>query len=230
MRICFFISLILCLVFIFYPELDLIVAKLPHNPHKGFPPKKEGILGIIYYGTYALVISSFVIFSSLYIYQLYTGNEFNSINRRFIIFFLLSIILAPGLVVNVIIKNHSGRARPGHIAEFGGPKHFTQPLMITNQCEKNCSFVSGHAASGFALMAFAFVFKRRKYIFMTLGITVGLVIGTVRIIQGGHFLSDILFAGVITYMVIALLHYVMYTKYKHILPKVESTLFPKLVP
>lgn len=202
-----------------------MVAELPYNPHKGFPPKKEGILGLIYYGTYAIVTSIFIVLSLLYAYQIFYKTEFKHVNRKFIVFILLSFLLAPGLVVNGIIKSHSGRARPGHIEQFGGSKTFTQPLMITDQCATNCSFVSGHAASGFALMALAFVYTRRKYMLMTLGISMGLVIGSVRIIQGGHFLSDVLFSGVITYMVIGWLYHLMYHKYTHILPKIEEKLF-----
>ena len=43
-----------------------------------------------------------------------------------------------------------GPARPKHIVAFGGSKLFTPALQPTDQCKRNCSFVSGEACSVFA--------------------------------------------------------------------------------
>jgi len=66
----------------------------------------------------------------------------------------------------------------------------------TNQCEHNCSFVSGHATSGFILMAVGLmgsVATRRRW--MWIGLAWGAIVSLARIAEGGHFLSDTLFAG-----------------------------------
>ena len=102
-----------------------------------------------------------------------------------------------GLLINAGVKEHWGRARPIQVSEFGGHKHFSLALVPADQCDHNCSFVSGHAASGFVLMAVGLmgsVATRRRWFWI--GMAWGAVASLMRIAQGGHFLSDTLFAGV----------------------------------
>lgn len=111
----------------------------------------------------------------------------------------LCVAMGPGVVANLGFKDHWGRARPVHITEFGGAKKFTPPMLRADQCEKNCSFISGEASNFYALgFAFAFLFgtgqQRRK--FFIAAIAAGSFAGLIRIGGGGHFLSDVIFAGV----------------------------------
>jgi membrane-associated phospholipid phosphatase len=77
------------------------------------------------------------------------------------------------------------------------------------ECPSNCSFVSGHAALGFSLVAFAFLFPpgdmRRRVTVAALAI--GTVIGLGRIAQGAHFLSDVVYAGLLVYGTTAALYW-----------------------
>lgn len=57
------------------------------------------------------------------------------------------------LIVNGIFKTFWGRARPRDIDLFGGSKAFSLPLEISNQCAWDCSFMSGHTAVAFWLLA-----------------------------------------------------------------------------
>ncbi|MBT8408140.1 MAG: phosphatase PAP2 family protein, partial [Alphaproteobacteria bacterium] len=61
-------------------------------------------------------------------------------------FVCLTYILAPGVLANVILKDHWGRARPRSITDFGGSSDFTPALEMADQCVRNCSFVSGEAS------------------------------------------------------------------------------------
>jgi len=65
---------------------------------------------------------------------------------RIWLFAFLSFALGPGLLVNGILKNYWGRARPQSVHEFGGTADFTPPVLPADQCARNCSFVSGEAA------------------------------------------------------------------------------------
>jgi len=119
--------------------------------------------------------------------------------------------VGPGLVTNTLLKDHWGRARPAQIVEFGGTKTFTPPLLPTHQCARNCSFVSGEAASMFAILyAVALVVPHWSVPTLIAGTIVGLAAGLVRVAQGGHFLSDVVFAGVFMALVAAGLHRVMF--------------------
>lgn len=104
----------------------------------------------------------------------------------------------PGLVANLGFKDHWGRARPAQITEFGGAKQFTPPLLRTDQCERNCAFVSGEA-SNFYMLGFAAAFlaspARRRAVLIA-AIAAGSFAGLIRIGGGGHFLSDVVFAGI----------------------------------
>ena len=70
-------------------------------------------------------------------------------NRRLAIFLLVVLFVGPGLIVNGIWKEHWGRARPFEVQNFGGEHQYTPPMQPAQECDTNCSFVSGHAAMGF---------------------------------------------------------------------------------
>jgi membrane-associated phospholipid phosphatase len=82
--------------------------------------------------------------------------------RRRLLAWLIMAVLGLGLVVDWALKDHVGRARPEHSQAFGGSL-VSRPLFEFDQaCDLNCSFVSGHAAGGFALMAWGLWAPRRK--------------------------------------------------------------------
>jgi lipid A 4'-phosphatase len=121
-------------------------------------------------------------------------------------FLLLCFAIGPGLVANTIFKDHWGRARPVQIVEFGGDKSYTPPLMPSDQCAHNCSFFSGEASAIFALFfAAALVVPQWSTGLIFAGILAGLADGLVRISQGAHFMSDVLFAGIFMALSVAAL-------------------------
>ena len=110
-------------------------------------------------------------------------------------------IIGPGLLVNVLLKQNWGRARPVIVEAFGGSKLFTPPFEIAGQCASNCSFVSGEAASA-AVMAIVVVIcfgrtvARRKRALVTVAlVAVFMLASGMRVASGRHFLSDVVFAG-----------------------------------
>jgi lipid A 4'-phosphatase len=103
------------------------------------------------------------------------------------------------LVINVLLKEHWGRARPREVVELvaGAHRHFSPALVPASECFHNCSFTSGHAASGFVLMAVGLmgpVATRRRW--LAIGLAAGALAGAGRVVQGAHFPSDTLFSGV----------------------------------
>ena len=112
--------------------------------------------------------------------------------RRAIVYLLIVLLLGPGLLVNEVFKNHSGRARPAQVEQFNGDRQFSPAFVISDQCERNCSFVSGHAAMGFFFLAFAWALRDRRWLLY--GGLIGALVGLGRITQGAHFLSDIVFS------------------------------------
>ncbi len=123
--------------------------------------------------------------------------------RKIALFIVVFLLVGPGLLINTIFKDHWGRARPADIVNFGGESLY-QPCWQPGKAGQGKSFPSGHASVGFYLFA-PYFFLRRKHhrpasAFLALGIAYGSFMGLGRIVQGGHFISDVVWSGGITYL------------------------------
>ncbi|MDP4302098.1 phosphatase PAP2 family protein [Leptothrix discophora] len=116
------------------------------------------------------------------------------------------LVLGVWLVVNAGFKEHWGRPRPAAVETLGGSQPFRSIAQPSALCDSNCSFPSGHAAQGYAVMVIGLLAapgRRRRW--ARIGLLAGLLVGAGRVLQGGHFLSDILFAGLMVWGVALLL-------------------------
>jgi lipid A 4'-phosphatase len=111
------------------------------------------------------------------------------VDGRRVVFVILVLVIGAGLIVNVILKDNFGRARPREISEFGGSRQFTPPFVVSGQCNTNCSFSSGDAAGGFFSLALALALGRRRAMFLA-GLALGALVSVSRISSGAHFFSD----------------------------------------
>lgn len=122
-------------------------------------------------------------------------------------FMLAVLIFGPGVVANLALKDNLGRARPRDVIEFGGTKAFTPALIPSSECPRNCSFVSGEASSMFAVFfGLALLVPQYRMATLAVGVAAGLASGLVRMTQGAHFLSDVLFAGIFMALTVSVLH------------------------
>ena len=134
-----------------FPSIDLFFAGLFHDPGAGFPAARDPNVQTL---RRAFIWIGYAVFAGLalsVVCRHLWGRYLFGLTRRSICFIVVFSLLGPGLIVNNVLKDHWDRARPREIAEFGGDKAFTPPLVIADQCERNCSFVSGEAAYGFRL-------------------------------------------------------------------------------
>jgi membrane-associated PAP2 superfamily phosphatase len=133
------------------------------------------------------------------------------ISGRAIVFLISTMLLAPGLVTNVVLKDHWGRPRPIDVTQFGGDQHFVAWWDPRGDCPSNCSFVSGDVSTTawtFAPAALAPPQYRALAYGAALALTV--LMAAIRIMAGGHFPSDIIFAGVFTFLIVWLAYAVIY--------------------
>ena len=184
--------------FIVFPESDIQIANYFYDSGLGFI-YKTNIVVQFFYKSIPVITKIFAVACLLYMIYLYIKHRKVKLILNSAAFFLFATaVIGPGLIVNTILKDNFGRARPRQIKEFNGNKEFTKAFIITNQCEKNCSFSSGHAAMGFHFSAIAYIastiYFSRIYLF---GIVFGASVGLSRIIMGGHFASDVVTSALI---------------------------------
>ena len=196
-------------LFALFPRIDLFVSGLFWSPKGAWFLDEWGpflpVTRLEPQITDGIVVAAAVLLFIGYLYDWWLA----PFDRRGVIYILLTIALGPGLLANTLLKDHWGRARPAQVLEFGGTKHFTPALVPSDQCVSNCSFVSGHGAMAFALIAFAFMIKdparRRQGIWAALAF--GTLVGFTRIAQGRHFLSDTIDAALLMIGLSWLLHH-----------------------
>ena len=178
-------------LFLIWPDLDLYISDKLWTPQQGFFLRDQAWVRLTYdlFGYLPRLLAVFLLTGWLYTFL----SERWQSRRPMLAFLLFSLILGPGLLVNEVLKGQYGRARPHQVEAFGGERTYTPPTRPARECERNCSFVSGHAAGAFWLMAAGWVAGKHRWLLP--GLALGLFVGLVRMIQGGHFFSDVLFAG-----------------------------------
>jgi len=196
---------LLALVFFFAPGLDLEFSNFFYKPGLGFDIASRSsarALPFIPWFTTAFIIGSgWLLIRNIADSLRRRQAILRSGSTRRILFLLLTLGFGPGLLINTILKVQSGRARPIRVQAFGGDREFTPAFSVANQCRGNCSFVSGDAAMGYFLLAFLFIARKRRLAIALSAYAAGSAIGLVRIAQGAHFLSDVIFAGFFTFLV-----------------------------
>jgi lipid A 4'-phosphatase len=196
-------------IFFFVPQVDLATSQLFYNSGRHFmleswPPV------LFFFQLIPWIVYGILIFAALGLaWLLLLGRPLWRLDRKALVFLVASTAAGPGLLANTLLKDHWGRARPVQVEAFGGTHRFTPAPLPADECERNCAFVSGHAALGFSLVSFALLLQpgtsRRRGIVAALAF--GTLVGIGRIAQGAHFLSDVVFAGLLVYGMAALLHW-----------------------
>ena len=133
-------------------------------------------------------------------------------HRRVAAFLAIVMIVGPGLLVNTVFKDNWGRPRPLDVYEFGGDRDFVQ-VWVKSPSGNGNSFASGHASTGFYLLTPFFFLRRRSMgkalFFLGLGLGYGSLLGLARMIQGAHFLSDVLWAAGMVYLTALSFYYIL---------------------
>lgn len=204
----------LAFLFVAFPELDLAVAAAVRNGclaadrHQGWC-SGWGVTGarqvfLVFFALAAAVVVA--ITARTLIVRGGVG-----LDQARCLFLVAALALGPGFVANTVFKDNWGRARPREIVEFGGLHTFTPPLMRAAECDTNCAFVSGEASSIYALFFALALLAGRQYKtgFLAVGIAAGTAAGLIRMSQGAHFLSDVLFAAVFMALTVSLVHMMM---------------------
>jgi lipid A 4'-phosphatase len=192
--------------FVSWPEFDLVTARLFFDDTHRFFLERHPVPRL--FNTLIDALAVVLIVSGLggMAYTGLAGRTLAGHGPRAFAFIVASVVVGPGLVANTVFKNEWGRARPRQIVEFGGGADFTPALAMADQCARNCSFVAGDASLAFALLAVALLAPQStRARWIAAAVFFGAFIGFIRIVQGAHFLSDVVFAGIFVSLVVLLL-------------------------
>lgn len=191
-----------------YPQLDLAISAHFFDPHIGL---------------FRVNVQPWVMHSrdgARYLIALLVAPAFLAIlgkvllpRRRMLIggraalLLIATLALGPGLLTNGILKDHWARSRPIDVKALGGTDRFTPWWDPNGDCPANCSFVAGEASGAFWTLAPAALAPPQWRALAYAGaLSFGTAIGLLRIAGGGHFFTDVAFAGVFTFLLIWLTH------------------------
>lgn len=180
---------------VYFSQFDIWVSQLFWQPDNGF-----------YLNDNPLVKFSFVVFRYmphvivpllLVLLALSWLKASFKPSRKYTAFLFWVLIIGPGLIIHPILKDNWDRPRPRDIQQFDGKLAFSPAFVMVEREGKNQSFASGHSGMGFFFMAFAWVFRKRRYLLV--GLLIGSLVSLGRIVQGGHFLTDTITSAFIVY-------------------------------
>lgn len=210
------VALYVCVVSLFFlafPGVDPWASNLFYFGEAGFAAENVAFLrDVRHLGPFLVRVIAIVSIAVLVIKLLVPGRP-PLMPLRQPLFLLSTLILGPGVLVNLILKNNWGRPRPRNIEEFGGDLPFQPVWKITGYCDSNCSFVSGEASAAMWLVAVAFLVPAtwRKAV-LAFVLPLGVILSVNRVAFGGHFLSDTLISWGLTLLLIIGIHHLLYRR------------------
>lgn len=204
-----FILFLVTLSIISITNLDIWFSSLFYIDNKWIYSKNLLWEFFYYRGPYFAII---IVILALMLLIISNFNKNFKKYRKTSLILVLTFLLGPGLIVQGS-KRFLPRPRPREIKELGGNLDYRSPFNPNFNLIKSKygeSFPSGHAAMGFYLISLFFIF-RKKWILITTG-SFALLMGLGRIIQGGHFLSDVFASFFVIYFITKILIYIIKQK------------------
>jgi lipid A 4'-phosphatase len=181
-----------------------------HPDHKDPWSTKEQPLWSLFYRSAPWVTASLAV-TGMALFVLGVIRERSQRFRWYGLFVLLCVTIGPGLIINLVLKDHWGRPRPRQIVEFGGQYEYVQPFVPAAFNTPRKSFPCGHCSVGYLYSAGWWLLRRRRLrwaaVSLAGGLTLGTLLGIGRMAAGAHFLSDAVWSALIAYSVAHGLYY-----------------------
>ncbi|HLH51653.1 MAG TPA: phosphatase PAP2 family protein [Roseiarcus sp.] len=189
-------------VFALWPNLDLDVAHLFYRDGDGFVGRGLGwTLGRDFFRVAPFIVLA--AFAALYVCRRRGLAVPYAPSGRALAFLVATLAVGPGLIVNLGLKDHAHRPRPSQTRDFGEHYEFRPWYRFDGACKKNCSFVSGEASQSFWMLAPASLAPPPlRSVAIAAALAFGAVASLLRLAAGGHYLSDVLLAGLLTILIV----------------------------
>lgn len=206
----FALTLAVSSVFLIYPQLDIYLASFFADGKNGFPLNQNSTLITLrfLYHVEITILCVTAVWMALYARF---NKEHTKTPHQFWDMIIMSFVAGPLVLVNMILKSYWGRPRPAHITEFGGNSDFIPPYFISDQCQSNCSFVSGEGsaiATAGILLGIATWTTFPKHRKMAIGVIaiISFIGISLRFVKGRHFVSDSLLATLFCAIIILVIY------------------------
>jgi lipid A 4'-phosphatase len=198
--------LLTSLLFLAVPGIDLLFSRLFFE--NGFVLRTNRLQEIVQDGIGISLTSCMLLFTGVYVFNRRRNRRLWEIDGRKLLYLFAVLVLGAGLIVNALLKDHLGRARPRDIAEFGGSRQFTPAYVPSGECARNCSFPTGDGAAAFFSLAVSSVFRRKRALVIA-GVSLGVAVSLSRIAAGAHFLSDAVVSFFVMWLIADILYHYM---------------------
>lgn len=210
------VALYVCAVSLFFlafPGVDYRISNLFYSQTAGFWAENSPFLRQVRHLGPFLVRTIAIACVLVLVLKLLVPGRSPLLPLRQPVFLLSTLILGPGVLVNLILKNNWGRPRPRNVEFFGGDLPYQPVWKISDHCASNCSFVSGEASSAMWLVSIAFLvpatWRKATLAFL---LPLCLILSANRVAFGGHFLSDTLISWGLTFLLILAAYHLLYER------------------
>jgi membrane-associated PAP2 superfamily phosphatase len=199
-------------LFTLIPQLDLAIAGLFFDSERGFFPARYSPLLIWLRSAVPWIIAALVAPAVVALAVKLARPSMRMLAPgRTVLFLLATLILGPGLLVNVVLKDHWARPRPAEVVRFGGSERFVPWWDPRGTCVQNCSFVAGESSGAFWTIAPAALAPPQwRPLAYAAAIGFGAAVGLLRMAFGGHFFSDVALSGVLMFVLVWIVHGLIY--------------------
>ncbi|MEZ7812149.1 MAG: phosphatase PAP2 family protein [Paracoccaceae bacterium] len=204
LKVVLFLGCAVAVIFGLWPEVDLTLSRLFYRPGAGFWVDDWTLVESMRMALWRL---SIVMALAAFGVTLFGRSEgWLGAPKRVWTYVAALYLMGPGLLVDRILKQYWGRARPSTVSDFGGTAEFTPFYRISDQCPSNCSFVSGEGAGAMTFAIALMVLLPFWRNTLSHGecrlaqVLSGLVLALTalqRVAAGGHFVSDVLAAYIL---------------------------------
>ena len=159
---CLLLMLLIGITFLLeYMHADMLFSSQFYSPTTGWHlGEQQPWLWLHRYGTIPGFIATLAVLLCWYLIQHFP--RWAGLRRYLLVFGLVPVIGA-GLLVNALLKEHSGRPRPREVVEFGGRWDY-QPALEFGTPGKGRSFPCGHCTMGFMFTAGIVFWRRSRWI------------------------------------------------------------------
>jgi len=199
------------LLFGIYPGLDLDIERPFYDPAwasvGGFWAQYDPVLN--WARDLARLISALLVAPAALAVagKLLTPRRRMLIPGRAAVLLIATLALGPGLLSNGVLKHYWGRPRPIDVSDFAGDMRFVPWWDPRGDCPSNCSFVAGEPSGAFWTLApAALVPPPWRAVATAAALAFGAGVGLLRMAGGGHFPTDVVFAGLFTFLIIWVAH------------------------